>query len=138
MIESDVHHALDAYESRQLADALGDTPNTTIEVHALERNLGRAFVIGPPSRFEAALIEGANLPAEPHGFGQNPEALCSLLSSVHGWDCVLVDRGLSVSLEQHVRRELCPRKRMNSGANCPGGRKVTACPGGGCAMTPPG
>lgn len=117
MLESEVYNLLDPDESYKLAAALGDNADTTIVVHALERNLGRAFVIGSPSRFEAALVEGANLPAEPHGFSKSPDTLCSLLSQVHGWDCVLVDPDLSEPLASLIQRKIAPKTRFYESAH---------------------
>ena len=112
MLESEAYRPLDVSECRQLAAALGDKPDTTIEVHALERGLCRAFVVGSPLTFDAALVEAGNLPAEPHGFAEDPDILCTLLESVRGWNCVLVDRELAGPLERLVRRRITPTTRV--------------------------
>jgi len=73
-----------------LADALGDTPETVISVHLLRRGLCRAYVAGNPSRFDGAIIQDNFCPAEPMGFGSDPEVLWELLQAVRGWECVNV------------------------------------------------
>ena len=62
-------------QCRVLADALGDTPETVISVHALRRGLCKAYVAGNPSRFQGVIIRAHHLPTEPTGFGADPEAL---------------------------------------------------------------
>ncbi len=103
---------LGADECQQLAVALGDTSDTTIEVHSLERGLCRAFTLGAPDAFRAALVETEYLTAEPHGFADNPTDLCALLEKVQGWDCVLVASGLAEPLEQLVRKRITPNIRI--------------------------
>ena len=103
---------LGADECQQLAVALGYTSDTTVEVHSLERGLCRAFTLGAPGAFDAALVETENLAAEPHGFADDPADLCSLLEKVQGWDCVLVASGLAEPLEQLVRKRITPNTRI--------------------------
>lgn len=91
LLESHTIRPLEAADCRTLAAALGDPPNTTIEVHALMRGLARAFVLGSPSHFLAAVVAAGNLPAEPHGFADHASSLCDLLEQVQGWNCVLVE-----------------------------------------------
>ena len=112
MIESDEYPLLAPDECRRLAASLGDTPDTVIEIHALQRGLGRAFAIGAPDAFAAALVEAGNLPAEPHGFARDPATLCALLEGVRGWDCVLVDRELAQPLARLVEERIAPCTRL--------------------------
>ena len=78
-------------EHRFLADALGETPQTTASVHLLSRNACKAYVAGELSSFKGAIVQANNLPTEPVGFGSDPQALWELLQMVEGWDCILVD-----------------------------------------------
>ena len=48
---------LDREGCRILADALGDTPETTISVHRLRDGFCRAYVAGDPARFDAAMVQ---------------------------------------------------------------------------------
>jgi hypothetical protein len=85
-------------ECLKLAEVLGDTPETAISVHLLKRGLCRAYVAGTVSNFDGAIVQNIRDPAEPMGFGSNPEVLWELLKSVHGWDCVEVETECSASL----------------------------------------
>jgi hypothetical protein len=73
-----------------LASALGDTPTTTICVHALRRGFCRAYAVGDASRFEAAIVQRDDLPDEPFAFGSDAEAVWGLLRQIGGWRVVSV------------------------------------------------
>ena len=73
-----------------LADVLGDTPETVIAAHALRRGFCRAYVFGSPRRSTAAIVQWDEQPGEPTGFGEDAAALWDLLQSVDGWFCVEV------------------------------------------------
>lgn len=86
MSARDARHAPCTAERREtLADALGDTPETVISVHALRRGLCRASASGA-----AAIVQWDEQPGEPVGFGDDATALWDLLQSVDGWFCVEV------------------------------------------------
>src|SRR5688572_12627889 len=70
---------LNTSERAFLADALGDTPETVMAVHRLRRGLARAVVAGPPHRPRAAIVQAFSVPEEPAGYGDDPEAIWSLL-----------------------------------------------------------
>lgn len=69
-----------------LADAIGETPETVIPVHLLRRGLCRAVVAGSPRLPRAAIVQAHALPAEPTGFGDDPERLWALLGMLDGWE----------------------------------------------------
>ena len=71
-----------------LADALGDTLETTIFVHLLRRGLCCAYVAGDPERFLGAIVQDNHAPGEPTAFGADPQILWELLQIVPGWECV--------------------------------------------------
>jgi hypothetical protein len=75
-------------DRRELSSALGDTPETVISVHVLRPELCQAYVTGDPASFDGAIVKADFLPAEPAGFGSDPEVLWDLLKRVQGWDCV--------------------------------------------------
>ena len=89
-----------------LAEALGDTPETVIWVHLLRRGLCDAYVVGDPGRFEAAVIQAHEFPTEPVGFGDDPEALWSLLKTLHGWECLNVSQECAPELAEIMSRAL--------------------------------
>jgi GNAT superfamily N-acetyltransferase len=74
-----------AEQRERLADALGDTPETVISVHALRRGFCRAYVSEA-----TAIVRWDELPGEPMGFGDDAAALWDVLQSVDGWFCVEV------------------------------------------------
>ncbi|MHC4983226.1 MAG: GNAT family N-acetyltransferase [Planctomycetota bacterium] len=73
-----------------LADALGDSPETLLAVHALRQGCCRAMVCGALPAFRAALVEVDFLPSEPLGFGPDVEALWELLHRLGDWGCINV------------------------------------------------
>ena len=85
---TDFYSPLDPRGCRALASALGDTPETVVSVHLLRRGLCKAYVAGDPSRFDGAIVQWDDVPAEPMGFGSDPEVLWGLLQSVEAWNCV--------------------------------------------------
>lgn len=106
---------LDQNGCQKLAAALGETPETAISVHLLRRGLAEAFVVAPPGwpdRFRAAVIRPRADPTEPVGFGEDAEALWSLLAPLPGWRCVNVAPGpaaalaaaMAVGLDRAIRR----------------------------------
>ncbi len=88
-----------------LADALGESPETVIAVHALRRGLCDAFVVGEPGYCRAALICRPEVPGEPDGFGEDAAALWSLLRGIDGWECVCVSQRCARVLGPLIARE---------------------------------
>jgi|GEM_PF-1412653 len=86
-------------ERRQVADWVGERPETVLVVAALRSGDGRAWIDGDPAAPLAALIESALVPGEPQGFGES-EALLELLVEADGWGCVEVDDCLGSEIEQ--------------------------------------
>ncbi len=83
---------LDPTDFAELANTLGDTPETVVEVHLLRKKLCKAFVAGSPSSFSAAIVQSHFDPEELMGFGTEARALWELLQLVEGWDCISVNR----------------------------------------------
>lgn len=83
---------LDAGDFAELANTLGDTPETVVAVHLLRKKLCKAFVAGSPTSFSAAIVQGYFDSEEPRGFGTKARALWELLQLVEGWDCIGVNR----------------------------------------------
>ncbi len=76
----------------ELADTLGDTPETVVEVHLLRKKLCKAFVAGSLTSFSAAIVQSHFDSEELMGFGTEARALWELLQLVEGWDCISVNR----------------------------------------------
>lgn len=103
--KSGQYEPLDPKGCLVLADALGDSPETVISVHALRRGYCRAYVAGDPARFGGVILQGDFCPAEPMGFGADPKILWEVLKSVDGWDCVDVDSECATALGEIIERE---------------------------------
>ena len=86
-----------------LARVLGDSPETAIPVHRLMRGACSAYVVGEPARFDAAVVVSHDNPGEPDGFGEDPEALWSILEPLEGWRVVDVSRTVSPKLGALIR-----------------------------------
>ena len=81
---------LDPAEFAELANTLGDMPETVGSVHLLRKRLCKAFVAGSRTSFSAAVVQGHFDSEEPMGFGTEARALWALLQLVEGWDCISV------------------------------------------------
>ena len=92
-----------------LARVLGDSPETAIPVHRLMRGACSAYVVGEPTRFEAAVIVSHDNPGEPDGFGEDPEALWSILGPLEGWRVVDVSASVAPKLGAQIRTSTCSR-----------------------------
>lgn len=86
-----------------LAEALGDTPETTIPVHRLLDGSCRAYVRGGLPPTGVAIVQDDFCPTEPYAFGGDAHAICHLLRGVRGWECVNASRGLAQSLVELLR-----------------------------------
>ena len=86
-----------------LARVLGDSPETAIPVSRLMRGACTAYVVGETARFKAAVIDSHDNPGEPDGFGEDPEALWSILEPLEGWRVVDVSRTVAPKLGALIR-----------------------------------
>ena len=96
---------LDPNEFGPLADALGDTPQTTISVHLLRRGLCRAYLVGDPRRFSGAIVQDNHMPTEPTGFGADPQILWETLQIVPGRECIEVESGCAAPLGKIISEQ---------------------------------
>ncbi len=85
-----------------VADALGDTPETAIPVSLLRRGLAEAFVDGPASHFNAAVVQAHSLPDEPWCFGRDAESVLELLQRTDDW----LERTMSPNVSQALAAPL--------------------------------
>ena len=95
-----------------LARVLGDSPETAIPVHRLMRGACSAYVVGKPTRFEAAVIVSHDNPGEPDGFGEDPEALWSILGPLEGWRVVDVSASVAPKLGAQIRTSTGSQGRL--------------------------
>lgn len=97
---------VDAETARQLGEAFPDHPFTFEARCWLLRNVAKAWLQGPPDRYEAVVVQPPWRPSEPAAFGADPEAIWSLLQEVAGWECVNVAEELALPLRRVIEREL--------------------------------
>ena len=90
-------------ELSELARVLGDSPETAIPANRLMRGVCSAYVVGQPARFKAAVVVSHDNPAEPFGFGEDPEALWSILEPLEGWRVVNVSPSVAPKLGALIR-----------------------------------
>ncbi len=100
------HLSLDPSRFNDLADSLGDTPQTTIPVHRLRHRMCKVYLAGQPQNFSAAIIQQDPVPDEPMGFGTDPESMWQLLQEVEGWYCVNVAARIAEPLGRIMQKAL--------------------------------
>lgn len=86
--------------------ALGDTPETVISAHLVQRGLGRAIWTGDPSNFQAAWVQSIHDPGEPCGYGEDAAALWALLQTLEGWKYPNVSATVAPTLARLMERDL--------------------------------
>jgi len=98
-------HEVPPADFETLAGALGDTPETVIEVDRLRRGLCKAWAEGDVPRPDGVIVQSADHPTELRGFGPSPSVLWSLLQEVKGWGCVEVNPGCARGIAAIIGRE---------------------------------
>jgi len=86
----------------EVADALGDAPETVIVQQFLRDGGVEVLCAGRPADLEGIVIQVSAFPEEPIAFGTSAEAIASLLPQVHGWTCVNVPADLVDDLIEPV------------------------------------
>lgn len=86
-----------------LARVLGDSPETAIAANRLMRGACSAYVVGQPARFKVAVVVSVDNPEDPFGFGEDPEALWSILEPLAGWRVVNVSPSVAPKLGAVIR-----------------------------------
>jgi hypothetical protein len=89
----------------ELAEALGDTPESAIAHHQAARGLARVAVAGRLPRFDAAVVQALADPTEPIAFGHDAAALWGLLRRLDGWECVCAPSRLAEPLGRLIVAE---------------------------------
>ncbi len=110
-VSHEYHLPLDPARHQELIAALGDSPETVITIHHLRRGSCRAYVAGDPARFDGAIIQHFGTPAEPTGFGTDPQVLERLLQAMQGWDCISVPTICAPGLGDALMRRMRVRVR---------------------------
>jgi GNAT superfamily N-acetyltransferase len=97
---------LDSLAEEELAGTLADHPFSFGPRSVLMRHAGQSWVVGRPSRSQAAIVLSPWQPHEPAAFGEDPEAIWELLRRIPGWTCVNCSLELSERLGPVLEREL--------------------------------
>ncbi len=93
-------------EKKQLAEALGDSPETAIPVHLLHEGRGQVYMVGELPRFDAVIIEDYDVGPELLGFGQDIDGFLAILQSIPHWDALNLPHDLGQPLATLVCEEL--------------------------------
>ncbi len=88
------------------AAALGDTPETAMDLHQVLLGRCRIYLAGELPAFTAAVVQIDDNPAEVNGYGSDAVALERLLQQVQGWYCVLVAPPLAEPLSALLQARL--------------------------------
>ena len=102
---SNMHIPLIPEQFDELADALGDTPDTVISVHLLRRRLCNVHLAGNPCSAIAGVIQAAFDLTEPMGFGSDPQAIWELLKTMAGWNCISVPSECAADLAKTISEQ---------------------------------
>ena len=90
-------------ELQELADAIGETPETVIPIHLLRRGTCRAYSDGELSRLDAVVVQSDSLREEPFGLGSDPQGLWDLLRRIGDWKVVDVSPAVAPRLGALIR-----------------------------------
>lgn len=108
-------HELDCDGCLRLAAALPDTPDNAESIGPLRNGKARAWVKGALPDFDAAVVQWADLPEEPVGFGSDPESILELLQMVPGWTCVDVEGFIAPLLRDLIKERLGCGSHLHEG-----------------------
>lgn len=97
---------LDNTEKRQLADALGDSPETAIPVHLLRLGHGQVHMVGDLPDFQAVVIEDYDVGPELMAYGADVQAFCRILREIPEWDAVNVPHSVAAELAALLQQEM--------------------------------
>src|SRR5512140_868591 len=97
---------LDVSEKKQLAEALGDSPETALSVHLLRLGHGQVYMAGELPNFDAVIIEDYDVGPELLAFGRDIEGFLAILKEIPHWDAVNVPHDLGAPLASLICEEL--------------------------------
>ena len=97
---------LNVAEYDTLCGVLGDTPETVIAVHLLQRGLCSAYAVGEISNPDAVVIRPNNLPEEPTAFGTDAGAIFRVIRDLPLWTCVNVSTVVARQLRPLTEAQL--------------------------------
>jgi GNAT superfamily N-acetyltransferase len=89
-----------------IAAWLGDTPETTISVHHLNRRQCRVAITGALPMPRAIVVQSDDGPEEPTAFGTDASSIWLALQALDGWTCINVIPPVAADLAALMQREL--------------------------------
>jgi GNAT acetyltransferase-like protein len=119
---SSIRRLMDVAEKCQLADALGDSPETALAVHLLRKGGGEVYVMGDLPDFRAVVLEAYDVGPELLAFGGDAEALVHILAGIRDWEAVNAPAAIGPQLAGLIASELClPGHMIDDIYQVPGG-----------------
>lgn len=88
-----------------IAGTLPDTAETVISLHTLRRGLCRAHIAGTIEQYAALVIDSHEVPGEPSCYGDDPDAVWSILRGLPGWFAANMSESVAAAVGSHVERE---------------------------------
>lgn len=109
-------------EKRQLADALGDSPETALPVHLLRKGKGQVHLAGELPAFQAVVIEDYDVGSELMAYGADLQAFWEILSEIDGWEAVNAPGAIGRQLADLLQQEMqLPNHLVDDIYQVPGG-----------------
>jgi hypothetical protein len=89
----------------ELANALGESPQTCIAIHALRSGRCRVAISGKASQFDAVVIDALRTPGELFGFGNDLQSIWKLAKAMTNWVSIEVFPDLADPLSKLIERD---------------------------------
>ncbi len=93
-------------EKRQLADALGDSPETAIPVHLLRLGHGQVHMVGELPDFQAVVIEDYDVGSELMAYGADVQAFWRILQDIPSWEALNVPHVIAAELAALLQHQM--------------------------------
>ncbi len=94
-------------ERCQLADALGDSPETALPVHSLRKGCGQVYMAGDLPDFKAVIIEDYDVGPELLAYGSDVESFLQILAEITEWEALnasgAIGRELASAIQVHLK-----------------------------------
>ena len=94
---------LDPDGTRQLVEAIDETPETVIPIHLLTHGTCKVYAVGDPASLEAVVVQSDSLREEPMGMGSDAHGLWELLRHLDDWTVVDVSPDVAPRLGAIIR-----------------------------------
>lgn len=95
---------LDSTETRKLAAAIEETPETLMGIHLLQRGLCEAFATSVARRPQVVAVRAHEHPDDLLAYGDDAAEIWALLRRLTGWTAVSVSLGIGPALVQLIEQ----------------------------------